>query len=225
MKVLIVEDEEKLAQALARGLQNKGYTADIVDDGAKAFERIVLYHEDYDVIILDLMLPSMDGQSICTEVRKKGISTPIIILTARDELDVKIEMLHGGADDYLAKPFSFAELDARILAVLRRPQETTTTVLKYKDISLDTAERSVTLDGKSVRLTLKEFALLEYFMRNPNRVINREELLNHIWDFNYTSFFSNALEVHIKNLRKKIDHDKTSSFIETIRGVGYRLAP
>lgn len=225
MKVLIIEDEEKLAKALASGLERKGFTTDVIGEGTKALERIILYHEDYDIIILDLMLPGMDGQAICAEVRKRGIKIPIIVLTARDDIEVKVEMLHGGADDYLAKPFSFAELDARILALLRRPQETTHTVLHYKGLVLDTAERTVTLDGKPVRLTLKEFALIEYFMRNPNRVINREELLNHLWDFNYTSFFSNALEVHIKNLRKKIDHDKTTSFIETVRGIGYKLAP
>lgn len=225
MKVLIVEDEDKLAEALASGLERKGFTTDIIGDGAKAMERILLYHEDYDIVILDLMLPSVDGQTICNEVRKKGIKIPIIVLTARDDVEAKVQMLHGGADDYLAKPFSFAELDARILALLRRPQETTLTVLEYKNLILNTAERTVTLDGTPIRLTLKEFALVEYFMRNPNRVINREELLNHLWDFNYTSFFSNALEVHIKNLRKKIDHDKGSSFIETVRGIGYKLAP
>lgn len=225
MKVLIVEDEEKLAKALSRGLESKGYTTDIVSDGAKALERIVLHHNDYDVVVLDLMLPSLDGHAVCTEVRKKGISTPIIILTARDEIDVKVEMLHSGADDYLAKPFSFAELDARLIALLRRPQETVSTALTYKDLVLDAAERTVTKDDKPLRLTLKEFGLLEYFMRNQNRVINREELLSHLWDFNYTSFFSNSLEVHIKNLRKKIDHDNTSSYIETVRGIGYKLAP
>jgi DNA-binding response OmpR family regulator len=225
MKVLIVEDEEKLAEALARGLKGKGYTADIISDGARALERIVLYHDDYDIIILDLMLPSMDGQSICKEVRKRNINIPIIILTARDETEMKVEMLHGGADDYLAKPFSFEELDARMMALLRRPTEATQTILHYKDIVLNPATRTVERDGKPIALTLKEFALLEYFMRNQHRVINREELLNHLWDFNYTSFFSNALDVHIKNLRRKIDYDKESSIFETVRGIGYKLAP
>ena len=224
MKVLVVEDEEKLAKALAQGLEAKGYTVDVIGDGEKALERIILYHDDYDIVILDLMLPTTDGRAICREVRERNISIPIIILTARDETDTKVEMLRTGADDYLAKPFSFEELDARLQALLRRPQESKSTVLKVKDIVLNPADRTVTRDGKPIQLTLKEFALLEYFMRNPNRVINREELLNHLWDFNYTSFFSNALDVHIKNLRKKIDYDKDTSILETVRGIGYRMA-
>jgi DNA-binding response OmpR family regulator len=224
MKVLVVEDEEKLAEALSRGLQAKGYTVDVIGDGEKALERIILYHEDYDIVVLDLMLPTTDGHTICREVRERKISIPIIILTARDETDTKVELLRTGADDYLAKPFSFDELDARIQALLRRPQETKSAILTVKDIVLNPGDRTVTRDGKPIQLTLKEFSLLEYFMRNPNRVINREELLNHLWDFNYTSFFSNALDVHIKNLRKKLDYDKESSILETIRGIGYRMA-
>ncbi len=224
MKVLVVEDEEKLADALSRGLQAKGYTVDVIPDGEKALERIILYHDDYDIVVLDLMLPTTDGQTICREVRERKISIPIIILTARDETDTKVELLRTGADDYLAKPFSFDELDARIQALMRRPQEAKSTILSVKDIVLNPAERTVTRDGKPIQLTLKEFSLLEYFMRNPDRVINREELLNHLWDFNYTSFFSNALDVHIKNLRKKLDYDKESSILETIRGIGYRMA-
>lgn len=223
MKVLVVEDNEKLAEALSQGLQAKGYAVDALGDGEKALERILLYHEDYDIVVLDLMLPTTDGQTICREVRAQNISVPIIILTARDETDTKVEMLRAGADDYLAKPFSFDELDARILALLRRPQESKSPVLTVKDIVLDPAERTVTRAGQPIQLTLKEFSLLEYFMRNPDRVINREELLNHLWDFNYTSFFSNALDVHVKNLRKKLDHGKDTSVIETIRGIGYRM--
>lgn len=223
MKVLIIEDEVKLAEAIERGLGTKGYTADVLNDGTKALERILLYHEDYDVIILDLMLPGMDGYEICKQTRERGISVPIIVLTARDETDTKVKLLHCGADDYLVKPFSFEELDARIIALLRRPKEHAATVLRHHSIELDPAKRSVTKNGKPIKLTLKEFALLEYFMRNPNRVINREELLNHIWDFNYTSFFSNALDVHIKNLRKKIDDPEGPSILETLRGIGYKL--
>lgn len=224
MKTLIVEDEIKLAEALKRGLGSKGHTADIVPDGAQALERILLYHEDYDVVILDLMLPSMDGYTLCSRVREEHISIPIIVLTARDETDTKVKLLHAGADDYLAKPFSFDELDARIIALLRRPKSEAPTVLAVGDLELNPAERTVRRDGKEISsLTLKEFGILEYLMRNPNRVVNREELLNHLWDFNYTSFFSNALDVHIKNLRKKIDHADSPSIIETVRGIGYRI--
>ena len=223
MKVLIVEDEQKLADALQRGLSNKGYTAETISDGEKALERILLYHEDYDVVVLDLMLPGMDGGAICAAVRERGIAIPIIVLTARNETEVKVELLKIGADDYLAKPFSFEELNARIMAVLRRPKESTTTILQIQDLELNPFEHTVKRDGKAINLTLKEFTLLEYFMRNPNRVINREELLNHVWDFNYTSFFSNPLDVHIKNLRKKIDYANSPSIFETVRGIGYKL--
>lgn len=223
MKVLIVEDEQKLADALKRGLSNKGYTAETISEGDKALERILLYHDDYDVVILDLMLPGMDGATICATVRERGVTIPIIILTARNETETKVELLKIGADDYLAKPFSFEELNARIMAVLRRPKESTPTVLHVQDLELNPFEHIVTRHGKEVKLTLKEFTLLEYFMRNPDRVINREELLNHVWDFNYTSFFSNPLDVHIKNLRKKIDYAHDSSIFETVRGIGYKL--
>ncbi len=224
MKILVVEDEEKLAEALARGLRGRGYTVDIVSDGVQAFERIKLHHDNYNIVILDLMLPGMDGATICSNVRALNIATPILVLTARDETDMKVELLRMGADDYLAKPFSFEELDARITALLRRPKETQGTILQVQGITLNPGERTVTRDEKNIQLTLKEFALLEYFMRNTNRVIDREELLNHLWDFNYTSFFSNSLDVHVKNLRKKIDYGKGPSILETIRGIGYKMA-
>lgn len=224
MKVLVVEDEPKLLDVLQRGLTAKGYTADTIADGKEALDRIVLYKDDYDVVVLDLLLPGMDGHTICRLAREKGVKTPILILTALDEVKSKVDLLNSGADDYLHKPFSFDELDARLNALLRRPQETIPTVLEADDIELNTAERIVTRDGKPVSLTLKEFALLEYFMRHPNQVINREELLNHLWDFNYTSFFSNSLDVHVKNLRKKIDYGRDTSIIETVRGIGYKLS-
>lgn len=224
MKVLVVEDEPKLLDVLQRGLHTKGYTADTIADGKDALDRIVLYKDDYDVVVLDLLLPSMDGHTVCKNVREKGVNTPIIILTALDETKSKVDLLNSGADDYLHKPFSFDELDARINALLRRPKQTIPNVLQVADIELNPAERTVTQNGEPVELTLKEFSLLEYFMRHPDQVINREELLNHLWDFNYTSFFSNSLDVHIKNLRKKIDHGRDTSIIETVRGIGYKLS-
>lgn len=223
MKVLIVEDEQKLAAALQRGLVAKGYAADVLHDGKEALERITLYKDDYDVVILDLLLPGIDGHTICKQVREKGIKIPILVLTALDQTESKVDVLNSGADDYLAKPFSFEELDARLKALLRRPAETAQVVLKVNDIELNPSERTVYRAGKPIQLTLKEFSLLEYFMRNLNRVINREELLNHLWDFNYTSFFSNSLDVHVKNLRKKIDYESEPSVIETIRGIGYKI--
>lgn len=223
MKILLIEDEQKLVRALSRGLKHFGYTVDAVSDGGEGLERAVLHSDDYDIIILDLMLPTMDGHKICREIRAKGITTPILVLTARVETDLKIELLKSGADDYLSKPFSLGELEARIQALLRRPKEQLPSVLSYGDLELNTTERRVKKGGKEIALTQKEFALLEYFLRNPDRVIERDELLNHLWDFNYTSFFSNAVDVHIKNLRKKIDDAKSESILETVRGVGYRL--
>ncbi len=223
MKILIVEDETKLAEALRRGLLAKGYSADTLGNGEEALERIILHGEDYDAVVLDLMLPGMDGHTILQKVREREIKIPVLVLTARDETLTKVEVLRSGADDYLVKPFSFEELDARLNALLRRPAAVVPTVLQADDIELDTGMRTVRRAGVPVKLTLKEFSLLEYFMRNPDRVINREELLNHLWDFNYTSFFSNSLDVHIKNLRKKIDYEGKPSILETVRGIGYKL--
>lgn len=222
MKVLLIEDEAKLAEALSRGLTHEGYAVDVVSDGKKALTRLSLHRNDYDVVVLDIMLPSMDGFEICKQAREWGITTPILILTARAETDMKIKLLQAGADDYMVKPFSFAELIARMRALMRRPSESLPENLKIGDIELNPSERRVTRDGKVVDLTLKEFGLLEYFMRHPNQVVNREDLLTHLWDFNYVGF-SNVVDVHVKNLRKKIDGGG-SPVLETVRGIGYRLA-
>src|SRR5579872_7160602 len=175
MRILLVEDEEKLARALVAGLSKKGYAVDFITDGEKAMKRIALNHMDYDLVILDLMLPGMDGLSICRKMRESTITTPILILTARNEVDTKVDLLLAGADDYLVKPFSFEELCARIAALLRRPLEALPTVITIDDITLNPARHIVTKGNKPVPLTLKEFVLLEYFMRHPNTVINREE--------------------------------------------------
>jgi len=223
MKILLVEDEQKLAAALTKGLSLEGYTVDAIGDGKKAMTRISLHRGDYDVIILDLMLPSMDGLAICKQTREAGITTPILILTARAETDTKVELLSAGADDYLIKPFSFAELVARLQALLRRPVASLPETLKIGEIELNPGERRVVRDGKEVPLTLKEFGLLEYFMRHPNQVVNREDLLNHLWDFNYVGF-SNVVDVHVKNLRRKLGGGRSGEILETVRGIGYRLA-
>lgn len=222
MRILVVEDEEKLADALNAGLSKSGYAVDTIGNGEKAFKRISLNHMDYDLIILDLMLPDMDGLLITKGMRERNITTPILILTARDEVETKVDLLLSGADDYLTKPFSFEELSARIQAIFRRPQNSLPTVLAVKGIELDSTSRRVKVEEKEIPLTLKEFVLLEYFMRNPNKVINREELLSHLWDFNYSSF-SNVVDVHVKNLRKKLGDGSPEGILETIRGVGYRL--
>lgn len=222
MRILIVEDEKKLAEALAKGLALKGYAVDILGDGKKALARISLHRSDYDLMILDLMLPGMTGFEVCKAVRELGVTVPIMILTGRTETESKVDLLLSGADDYLVKPFSFEELSARVHALLRRPVESTPAVLRVRDIELNPIERRVVRDGKELKLTLKEFGLLEYFMRHPNQVVNREDLLGHLWDFNYASF-SNVVDVHVKNLRKKLSDKSGSTVLETVWGIGYRL--
>jgi DNA-binding response OmpR family regulator len=222
MKILIIEDEPKLAAALARGLQHEGFTSDIVGDGKKGLTRLSLHRSDYDLVILDLMLPSMDGHEICRQAREWNITTPILILTARAETENKVDLLLSGADDYLVKPFSFAELTARIRALLRRPADSLPENLQIAGIELRPSERRVYSDGREIELTLKEYGLLEYFMRHPNQVVNREDLHSNLWDFNYAGF-SNVVDVHVKNLRKKLAGENRGHLLETVRGVGYRL--
>jgi DNA-binding response OmpR family regulator len=173
-------------------------------------------------MVLDLMLPKKDGYEICRDMRKHGITTPVIVLTARGATEDKISALNIGADDYLVKPFSFKELLARINALLRRPEAFVPSELQAKDLVLNTATREVIRGGKTVPLTLKEFSVLEYLLKNKGRVVNREELVDHVWDFNYDGF-SNVVDVHIKNLRNKIDIDGDEKLLETVRGVGYRI--
>lgn len=221
MRLLVVEDEKKLADALKQGLEHKGFAVDLVGDGTNALDRISLYHKDYDAIVLDLMLPGMDGKEVCKAMRAKNITTPTLVLTALNETDRKVDLLEIGADDYMVKPFSFEELLARIHALTRRPQAMIPAVIAVGDLKLDTGAHSVHQQEKPLQLTLREFALLEFLMRNPNRVLNREEIVSHVWDFNFTSF-SNILDVHIKNLRKKLS-PRGACTIETVRGVGYRL--
>ena len=223
MHVLIVEDEEKLALALKKGLEMKGYAVDWLSDPEKAKTRIILYQNEYDLVILDLMLPGMDGAEITKQVRAENVTTPIIILTARNETEKKVDLLNSGADDYVVKPFSFQELLARMGSILRRPALAHPPVLAVGALSMDTGSRVVTQGGARVPLTLKEYSLLECFMRRPGEVLTREELFNQVWDFNSLSW-SNVLDVHMKNLRKKLDYGDTRPLFETVRGVGYRLA-
>lgn len=224
MKILIVEDEKRLATTIKRGLKTRGYAVDLLHDGAEAKQRILMYRNDYDLVILDLMLPNLTGEEICKEVRDAGVVTPILILTARSELTTKVDLLNSGADDYMEKPFSFSELEARVGALLRRPKDSLPTELRSPEgsIMLDRKTHTVTIYDANVPLTLKEFMLLEYFLRNPYKVITRDELLEHAWDFSFSSF-SNVVDVHVKNLRKKLEAARTKARIETVRGVGYRF--
>jgi DNA-binding response OmpR family regulator len=222
MKILLVEDAVELANAIKDVLEKKSYTVDIVVDGEKALSRISLHRADYDLIILDLTLPRMDGYEVCKAIRLKEISTPILVLTAKKDSDMKVKMLMLGADDYLVKPFMFDELHARVHALLRRPKNMLTEELRYGPLVIHTGTRKVTLSGRDVPLTLKEYGLLEHLVRNPNKVVSREDLLSRIWDFNYSGF-SNVVDVHIKNLRRKLSEHNGQSVVETIRGVGYRI--
>jgi len=222
MRILIVEDEEKLALSLKKGLEKEGFAVDYIMDGEAGERRIIISHKDYDLVILDLMLPGKNGFQICKSVREQEINVPILVLTARDATDDKVAALDAGADDYLVKPFSFEELMARVRALLRRPEQTLPNELVVRDLKLDTTSRKVTRKGKEINLTLKEFNLLEYLMRNADQVLTREQILDHLWDFAFDSF-SNVVDVHIKNLRKKIDGSHHEKLLETIRGVGYRI--
>ena len=191
-------------------------------DGEAGQRRIETNYKDYDLIILDLMLPKRNGFEVCKNVRQADIVTPILILTARDAVEDKVYALDEGADDYLVKPFSFQELLARIRALLRRPEQVLPVELNIKDLNLNSSTRRVTRLNREIPLTLKEFGLLEYLMRHPNQVLTREQILDHLWDFAFDSF-SNVVDVHIKNLRKKVDGEYNEKLLETIRGVGYRI--
>lgn len=221
MRLLIVEDEIALAEPLKKSLELKGYAVDWVADGKKALSRILLYRNEYDLILLDLMLPEMDGALVTQKVRAEGVTVPIIMVTGRSETEHKVDLLNKGADDYIIKPYSFDELLARITSVLRRPTLTQPVILTVGPIEMDTSTRIVRKSGVEVPLTLKEFALLECFMRQPYKVLSREKLFDHVWDFNALTL-SNVLDVHMKNLRKKLETGGEHLF-ETVRGVGYRL--
>ena len=220
MKILVVEDNKKLAANLKEGLEQDGFAVECIYDGLEAERRILINRKEYDAVILDLMLPSKDGVEVCLSWREQGVMIPVLMLTARDATDDKVRGLNTGADDYLAKPFALEEVTARVRALLRRPVVTETITLQLGDIELDTVSHAVTKDGESIELTLKEYMVLEYLMRNQGKVVTRDTLYDHAWDFADISF-SNTVNVHIKNLRQKLHDDGTH--IQTIRGVGYKM--
>jgi DNA-binding response OmpR family regulator len=224
MRILVIEDEQKIAAAIKRGLEISGYAVDAVYDADTGYSYAV--DSDYDVIILDRMLPgSMDGVALCKKMRDEEVHTPVLMLTARGTIGDRVEGLNGGADDYLVKPFSFDELKARVAALLRRPTQTTGTVLKLDDLTLNPVSFEVARAGTAIKLSHKEFSLLEYFMRHPNQIINKETLISHIWDEN-ADILPNTIEVYIGYLRTKIDRSFPSScpLLHTLRGFGYKLA-
>ncbi|PJA47412.1 DNA-binding response regulator [Candidatus Uhrbacteria bacterium CG_4_9_14_3_um_filter_36_7] len=219
MKILVVEDEPKLNKGLVEGLQNRGYAVDFAFDGEEGEQMARI--NDYDVIILDIMLPKRDGLQVCDHLRSIGNHTPILFLTARDSVEDKIIGLNLGADDYLVKPFSFEELVARIRTLLRRPRFSTGDIIKLDKLHLDTRSQELIVDGKLIRLTLHEYGVLEYFLRHLGEVVTREDLLTHVWDRFFDSF-SNVVDVHVKNVRKKLPKVYAKR-IQTVWGKGYRL--
>lgn len=223
MRVLLIEDEHKIANAIARGLQQEKYAVDVEYDGDSGMGAAL--SESYDLIIIDRMLPgSMEGLDVTREIRAKKIHTPILILTAKDQVRDRVSGLNAGADDYLVKPFSFEELLARVKALLRRPAETKGTVLKVADLSLDTISYEVSRSGKPIKLSSKEFALLEYLMRNRGRVLSKDNIISHVWDFD-ADILPNTVEVYMGYLRAKVDKPfkKSPDLIHTLRGFGYKI--
>jgi len=208
MKILIIEDEENLAKLMKKSLESEGYAVDYLTDGESGQTRIEYNHKDYDLVILDLMLPKRSGKEVCQNIRQKGISTPILILTAKGDSESKVSLLDVGADDYMQKPFVLSELFARIRALTRRPKVALPVELKAGDLTLSPSTKKVFIKNKEIQLTLKEFRLLEYLMRRPNQVIQRVDLSDNIWDFDYDSF-SNIIDVYINRLRNKIEGVKT----------------
>jgi len=222
MRILVVEDEHRIAQAIKKGLEQERYAVDVAYTGPDGFD--LASTESYDTIILDLMLPGMDGLTICRNLRKHNIHTPVLILTAKGQTQDKVVGLDSGADDYLTKPFSFEELLARIRALARRPETFKENVLKVGDLTLDPKSYVVTRNNQLVSLSNKEFSLLEYLMRNAGKILTKDEIIAHVWDYE-ADILPNTVEVNMRNLRNKIDHPfkNKKPLLQTVRGFGYKI--
>jgi DNA-binding response OmpR family regulator len=222
MRVLIVEDEPKIARAIKKGLEQETFAVDVCMDGDEGL-RFAL-DEPYDLIILDRMLPGKDGVAVCKELRAGGNQTPVLFLTAKDKVADRVDGLNAGADDYLVKPFAFEELLARVRTLLRRPTQLLSPILTCDSLSLNTQTFEVARAGKSIQLTQREFALLEYLLRHPNQIVNKDTIIAHVWDYD-ADVLPNTVEVYIGYLRAKIDKPfkKQPPLIHTIRGFGYKL--
>jgi len=220
MRILLVEDDRKVATFIRKGLAEEGYAVDVAPDGetglAMGLDRL------HDAIVLDVMLPGKPGFQVLRELRQAKVATPVLLLTARDAVEDKVQGLDAGADDYLTKPFAFAELLARMRALLRRGTAARTPVLQVADVAMDPATRTVKRGGETVSLTNREFALLEYFLRNPGRVLTRTMIAEHVWDYSFDAG-TNVIDVYVNYLRKKIDAGREPKLIHTVRGVGYVL--
>lgn len=223
MRILVVEDEKKINDVIVKTLKKEKYGVDSCFDGEEALDYI--FSVEYDIILLDIMLPKKDGFEVLKSMRKKGIKTPVLFLTARDQIEDRVKGLDLGADDYLVKPFAFEELLARIRVVLRKNSglgEDSGNILKIANLTVDCNKHEVFRDDVSIKLSAKEFSILEYMMRNKGRVVSKEKIEEHVWDFDYEGG-SNIVEVYIKFLRKKVDNDFSPKLIHTIRRVGYIL--
>ena len=220
MRVLIVEDEQKISRFLKKGLTEEGYAVDVAGDGKEALS--YAKSGPYDLIILDLMLPKINGIDVCRSIRESSLDVSILILTAKDSIEDRVIGLDAGADDYLVKPFAFAELLARIRALLRRPRGVTTSKLQVSDLVMDLTRHRVERNGAPVELTPTEYSLLEYLMRNRCQVLTRTQVLGHVWNYDFYAD-SNIVDVYIRYLRKKIDEDHDVKLIKTVRGTGYTL--
>lgn len=216
MRILVVEDEHKIANSIKKGLEQEGYAVDVAYDGSDGYDLAI--GEEYDIIILDLMLPGIDGMTICKNLRNEGNHTPILILTAKGQLEDKVKGLNSGADDYLVKPFAFDELLARIRALSRRPRESHGEKLFAGNLELNPSSHEVKKEGKDIALSKKEFALLEYLMRNKGKIVTKDQIISHVWNYE-ADILPNTVEVFIKYLRSKIGKDT----IKTVRGFGYKI--
>ena len=220
MRILVVEDERVAAEVLAKGLREHAYAVDVASDGATALDQAST--NDYDLLILDILLPRINGLEVCSRLRCDGLSTPILMLTARGGPDQRVEGLDAGADDYLPKPYHFPELLARVRALLRRGPALTQSVLSFHDLTVDTRARRVERAGEILSLTAKEYALLEYLLRRQGDVVGRADIAEHVWDDSFDPM-SNLIEVYIQRLRRKLDDNHSVKLIHTQRGAGYSL--
>lgn len=222
MRLLVIEDEHRIANTIKKGLEQEKYAVDVTYTGNEGFDLAAT--EEYDAIILDWMLPEMDGMTICKELRKKQIHTPLLLLTAKSQIHDKVEGFDAGADDYLTKPFAFEELLARIRALTRRPKNLLNDTLHVEDLKLDMKQFSVERDGKQIQLSSKEFALLEYLMRHAGTILTKDQIINHVWDYD-ADILPNTVEVYIRNLRNKVDKpfNTKKPLITTVRGFGYKI--
>ncbi len=220
MRILVIEDEKKVSSFIQKGLTEESYAVDVAQDGEEGLSYAL--NQNYDLIILDVMLPKVDGLKVLEQLRAKGSPTPVLLLTARDTLEDKVKGLDTGADDYLAKPFAFTELLARVRALLRRASNSRAAVLKVDSLSLDPVSREVRRNGKKIDLTAKEYALLEFFMRNCGKILTRTVISEHVWDMNFDSS-TNIVDVYVNHLRNKVEAAAEKKLIHTVRGVGYVL--